>query len=290
MFLLTTIKNTDFSRLIEGVKEAIRSFGTKENLIRNLIEIIILSVLLFFTVRLLRGKKAGALAMGIGVLLVFLILSDICGFTVLYKLFNSILGSGIIVVIIIFQPEIRDALEKIGSGSLKGIMSFSDRRKKKEQYKNAIDQICTAVSLMAAEYTGALIVIERTISLSNITRDGVVIDANVHESLIRNIFYNKSPLHDGAIVISGDKIISAACFLPLTEREDVDSALGTRHRAALGIAEKSDAIVIIVSEETGAISIAYDFTLEKNVTKQHLESFLLENVLRLSCNNDTTEK
>ncbi len=256
--------------------------------LRSIVEILIIAVVLFAAIRLVKGRKAGTLAMGIGVLFVLLFISKLLKFEVLEAFFNSILGNGIIVVIIIFQPEIRDALEKIGNGSLKGIMSFSDRRKKKEQCMNAIDEICSAVEALSAESTGALIVMERTISLSNVTKYGVQLDANVSELLIRNLFYNKSPLHDGAIVISGDKILSAGCFLPLTAREDIDSSLGTRHRAAIGLAEKSDAIIIVVSEETGGISVAYDFSLIRNVTKEQLKSFLLENVLRISCN--TVEK
>ena len=114
---------------------------------------------------------------------------------------------------------------------------------------------------------------------------GVVIDANVNDLLIRNLFYNRAPLHDGAVVISGEKIVAAGCFLPLTQRVDLDSSLGTRHRAAIGLAERSDAIVIVVSEETGGISIAYDFSLIRNVKPKELKEFLLENVLRISCNS-----
>ena len=214
----------------------------------------------------------------------FSILSNIFNLNVLYRLFSTILGSGLLVVIIIFQPEIRDALEKIGNGSLKGIMSFSDRKKKKEQYLNAIENICSAVTELSRESTGALIVIERSISLSDVVKMGVTLDANVNDLLIRNLFYDKAPLHDGAVVISGDKIVAAGCFLPLTQRVDLDSSLGTRHRAAIGMAERSDAIVIVVSEETGGISIAYDFSLVRNVKPKALKEFLLENVLRISCN------
>jgi diadenylate cyclase len=250
-----------------------------------LIEIIILAGIIFLAFRLVRGRKAGALATGLIVLSGLSIFSKFLKFNVLYSLFSTILGSGLLVVIIIFQPEIRDALEKIGNGSLKGIMSFSDRRRKKEQYSTVIDNICSAVSDLAAESTGALIVIERSIRLSDITATGVVIDANVNDLLIRNLFYDRAPLHDGAVVISGDKIVAAGCFLPLTQRIDLDSSLGTRHRAAIGMAEKSDAVVIVVSEETGGISIAYDFSLIRNVKPAELKKFLQENVLRIKLDN-----
>ena len=277
--VLTSLLDSNFSEIVEKCKIAISNFH-----IKDLIEIIILAVMLFLAFHLLKGRKAGALVTGLIVLSGLSVLSSLLGFNVLYKLFSTILGSGLLVVIIIFQPEIRDALEKIGNGSLKGIMSFSDRKKKKEQYQHAIDNICSAVTELSRESTGALIVIERSIRLSDVIKMGVMIDANANDLLIRNLFYNKAPLHDGAVVISGDKIIAAGCFLPLTQRVDLDSSLGTRHRAAIGLAERSDAIVIVVSEETGGISIAYDFSLMRNIKPKELKEFLLENVLRISCN------
>ena len=280
IMVLTSLLDSNFSDTVEKCKVAISNFH-----IKDLVEIIILALMLFLAFHLLKGRKAGALVTGLIVLAGLSFLSNLFGFNVLHKLFSTILGSGLFVVIIIFQPEIRDALEKIGNGSLKGIMSFSDRKKKKEQYQNAIDNICSAVTELSRESTGALIVIERSIRLSDVIKMGVLIDANVNDLLIRNLFYNKAPLHDGAVVISGDKMIAAGCFLPLTQRVDLDSSLGTRHRAAIGLAERSDAIVIVVSEETGGISIAYDFSLLRNVKPTELKAFLLENVLRISCNS-----
>lgn len=277
--LLTSLLDSNFSEIVERCKVAISNFRPKD-----LIEIVILAGMLFLAFHLLKGRKIGALITGLVVLAGLSVLSSLFNFTVLYKIFSTILGSGLLVVIIIFQPEIRDALEKIGNGSLKGIMSFSDRKKKKEQYLNAIENICSAVTELSRESTGALIVVERSIRLSDVIKMGVVIDANANDLLIRNLFYNKAPLHDGAVVISGDKIVAAGCFLPLTQRVDLDSSLGTRHRAAIGLAERSDAIVIVVSEETGGISIAYDFSLLRNVKPNELREFLLENVLRISCN------
>lgn len=277
--LLTSLLDSNFSEIVERCKVAISNFRPQD-----LIEIVILAGMLFLAFHLLKGRKIGALITGLVVLAGLSVLSSLFNFTVLYKIFSTILGSGLLVVIIIFQPEIRDALEKIGNGSLKGIMSFSDRKKKKEQYLNAIENICSAVTELSRESTGALIVVERSIRLSDVIKMGVVIDANANDLLIRNLFYNKAPLHDGAVVISGDKIVAAGCFLPLTQRVDLDSSLGTRHRAAIGLAERSDAIVIVVSEETGGISIAYDFSLLRNVKPKELREFLLENVLRISCN------
>jgi diadenylate cyclase len=276
MNALTWLFRSNFSEIIERCKVALCNFQVKD-----FIEIIVLTAMLFLGVQLLRGRKAGALAMGILVITIFWIVSEYFELKVLPEFFGSIVANGILVVIIIFQPEIRDALEKIGKGSIKGLMNLSERNKRKEQYINAIDNICSAVTELSNDSTGALIVIERTVKLADIIQMGAVIDANVNDLLLRNLFFNRSPLHDGAVVISGDKIVAAGCFLPLTEREDIDTTLGTRHRAAIGIAEKSDSVVIVVSEETGAISVAYDFSLLRNITPIMLKSFLHEQVLRI---------
>ena len=273
--MLTSLFDSNFSEIIEKCKIAVKNFHAKD-----IIEIIIIAAMLFLAFQLLKGRKAGALVTGLVVISGLSVLSSLLNFNVLYKLFSTILGSGLLVIIIIFQPEIRDALEKIGNGSLKGIMSFSDRKKKKEQYLNAIDNICSAVAELSRESTGALIVIERSISLSDVIKMGVVIDANVNDLLIRNLFYNKAPLHDGAVVISGDKILAAGCFLPLTQRVDLDSSLGTRHRAAIGMSEVSDAIIIVVSEETGGISVAFDCELTTGYTPEALRVFLMENLVK----------
>ena len=274
--LLTSLLNSDFSDIVSRCKAAICDFNVKD-----LIEIILLAGLLFLAFHLLKGRKMGALLTGIVVVAGLAFVSSLLRFEVLYTIFSTILGSGLLVITIIFQPEIRDALEKIGNGSLKGITSLSARRRQKEQHKNAIDHICSAVGDLSRESTGALIVIERSIGLSDVVRMGVVIDANVNDLLLKNLFYNKAPLHDGAVVVSGDKIVAAACFLPLTQRVDLDSSLGTRHRAAIGLAEKSDAIVIVVSEETGNISVAYDFSLIRDIKPTELKEFLLKHVLRI---------
>ena len=274
--MLTSLFNNRFGNILGRCKDAICDFSVKDA-----IEIIILAGLIFFAFQLFKGRKAGALLTGLAVIAGLAFICNLLGFSVLYRLFSTILGSGLLVIIIIFQPEIRDALEKIGNGSLKGIMSFSDRKKKKAQYLGAIDSICSAVNELADSSTGALIVIERSIRLSDVTKTGVVIDANVNDLLIRNLFYDKAPLHDGAVIVSGDKILAAGCFLPLTQRTGLDSNLGTRHRAAIGMAERSDAVVIVVSEETGTISIAYDFSFVKDVSVDELKKFLQEHVLRI---------
>lgn len=277
--LTNTITKISFAEIIERATIALSEFS-----MLDAIEILIVASLYFIALRFLKGKKAGALFIGIFICFAFLLLSSIFELNVLSKLFGAIVSSGIPVIIIIFQPEIRDALERIGTGSLNGLMSFGDRKKKKELYYSVIENICNAVRELSAESTGALIVIERTTRLSDVASTGVSINAEVSSILIRNLFYNRAPLHDGAVVIMDGRIAAAGCFLPLTRRSDVDPDLGTRHRAAIGMSESSDAIIIVVSEETGYISIAHDCSLTRHVTVEELHDYLTDHIVRTSGN------
>ncbi len=280
MKLLASVMHVKFQSLGENIKKLIGSMELKD-----FIEIFVVSLLIFFAFRFLKGRKAGALIIGISLCVILLLIADYFDLHVLHFILRSIVGSGTIVIIVIFQPEIREALERIGSGSINGLMSFSDRKKKKELYFSVIDNVCIAVKELSKEFTGALIVIERTTRLSEITDTGIIINADVSSSLIRNLFYNRAPLHDGAVVISEGRIAAAGCFLPLSRRNDIDPDLGTRHRAAIGMSESSDAVTIIVSEETGKISVAYDCTLRRDLTSDDLRDFLNEVILRTSGNH-----
>ena len=273
-FLLDT-GSIDFSGFWNSLKNTILSFR-----VGDLIEVLILAVVFFVTFKFLKGRKAGALIIGIVVCFAIMFISRIFEFNALYSIFSGIIGSGALVIGMIFQPEIREALEKIGSGSITGILNFSDRKKKKELYFNVIENVCSAVRELSAESTGALIVIERTTRLNDIVETGIALNANVNASLLRNLFFNKAPLHDGAVIITDGRIAAAGCFLPLSRRTDIDPDLGTRHRAGIGMTETSDAIVVIVSEETGSISVAVDCTLTRELSVEALHSFLTENILR----------
>ncbi len=265
----------DVSGFFQSLKNTILSFK-----ISDLVEILILAVLFFIAFKFLKGRKAGALIVGIVVCFVIMLVSRIFEFNALHSVFRSIIGSGALVIVMIFQPEIREALEKIGSGSITGILNFSDRRKRKELYFNVIENVCSAVRELSAESTGALIVIERTTRLTDIVDTGIPLNANVNASLLRNLFFNRAPLHDGAVIITDGRIAAASCYLPLTRRSDIDTDLGTRHRAAIGVTETSDAIVVVVSEETGSISVAVDCTLTRELSVEALHAFLTENILR----------
>lgn len=279
MFGLLSVPSIDFASLWSDIVAVMSGFT-----VNDAVEILILSVLLFFAFKFLKGKKAGALLVGIFVCIAFIGISALFELDVLYSIFNGIASYGIIVILIIFQPEIRDALERIGSGSIHGLLSFTDRKKKKELYQTVIENICIAVKEMSAESVGALIVIERASSLVDIINSGIEINADVKSSLIRNLFFNRAPLHDGAIVVSEGKISAAGCFLPLTRRSDVDPDLGTRHRAAIGLSEISDALTIVCSEETGAISVSFDGVLKRNISVEELRDTLFELFVKTSWN------
>lgn len=264
------------STLASVFKNCIGNFG-----ISDAVDILLLTIILFFAFRFIKGRKGGVLLIGIAILLVITGLSAAFNLDATFFVFSQLFKVGMIAVIIIFQPEIRDALEKVGSGSINGIMNFGDQKKKHQMYFNAIDQICSAVFDLSSKKTGALIVISRTTKLDDIIQTGISIDAEVNSFLLRNIFFNNAPLHDGAVIIDEARVAAAGCLLPLTRRTDIDSDLGTRHRAAIGMSETSDAIVIVVSEETGTVSVAYDCILTRNYTTDSLRKFLTQKMIRV---------
>ena len=279
-FLLNASSN--FSSFFADIKDVFVTNFAGWGSVKSVIEILLLTVIFVFLLKFFKSKKSSAIFIGVILCFVAIMLADTFELYAIHKLLSAFIDYGALAILIIFHPEIRDALEHLGVGSISGIMNFSDRKKKKEMYYNVIENICSAVKELSSESTGALIVIERTTRLSDVLESGVPINADVNSLLIRNLFYNKAPLHDGAMVISDGRIAAVGCFLPLTRRTDVDSELGTRHRAALGISESSDSITIVVSEETGHISVAYDCTLERDFTPESLREFLMDNILKSS--------
>ena len=279
MFSLLGISGRDigesFKDFWSSVKDAFSDFGPSDA-----IDIILLTAILFLAFRFFKSRKAGVLLIGVALILILTFITDIFYLDATYFIFNSILKHGVLALIILFQPEIRDALEKVGSGSMSGIMTLGDQKKKMLLYSKTIDHICAAVTELSRTKTGALIVISRTTKIDEIIETGIKINADVNSFLLRNIFFNKAPLHDGAVVIDEGRIAAAGCLLPLSRRTDVDGDLGTRHRAAIGMSESSDAIIIVVSEETGTISIAQDCALTRNYSAESLRPFLIKKLLK----------
>lgn len=261
-----------FAELWSNIKDAFASF----DFWKDAVDILVLSILFFCMFRFVRGKKGAALILGMGICLFAWFASFQLELDGVYFIFSKVFEIGIIALVIIFQPELRDVLEHIGSGPLNSILNFGDQKKKQQLYYKAVDDICAAISDLSRTKTGALLVLSRNTVLDDVINTGVSINADVNSFLIRNLFFNKAPLHDGAVVIDEARIVSAGCLLPLTRRQDIDGDLGTRHRAAVGMSEVSDAIIIVVSEETGVISVASDCTLTRNYTPDSLRSLLLK--------------
>ena len=275
-FLLKANPALDISKFLENAKTILQGF----DFITDTIDILLLAVIFGLLLSFFKNRKAGSLLVGVIFLLLVYGASYVFDFTGVRYILSGVFQIGALALVIIFQPEIREMLEKVGYGSLRGIRGIGDQSKKKQTQYKAIDSICKAVQGMSSEKTGALIVVSRTTQLDDVIQSGTVINADVSDSLIRNLFYNRAPLHDGAIVIEEGKISAAACILPLPRHTQVASELGTRHRAAVGLSEISDAVVVVVSEETGKISVAMESELKRDLTVENLRKFLVEVLVR----------
>lgn len=252
--------------------------------LRDIVDILAIALLIFGLFKLIQETRAVQLLKGVIMLLIVYFLSSMFGLVMLSSLLRTFFEAAVVVIAIIFQPEIRKALEQMGRNNTykKYIKIFTKHHKgdewKKAVEKSIVDAADTAV-LFSRSKTGALLVFERETMLSDIAATGTIIDAETSVALFGNIFFNKAPLHDGASIIRDGKLFAAGCILPLTSNLNVDINLGTRHRAGLGISEQSDAVVLIVSEETGVISLAVNGILLREFTREELikklEQFLI---------------
>lgn len=241
---------------------------------KDVIDILLLSVILFFLYRFIRDRRAGKLLMGLALVFVLTILAEAVELNAVRFIFSDFRQIGVIAILILFQPELRSALEKVGGTPLSSLRNITSESKDMATINAEIDAICAAASDLSREKVGALIVIERSTKLGEYIKSGVLIDAVISPHILRNLFFNKAPLHDGAVIIRNSRICAAGCFLPLSTQEDIDKDLGTRHRAAIGMSEISDAVVIIVSEETGTISLSVDGNLKRNYNYSSLKQEL----------------
>ena len=241
----------------------------------DFIDIAIVAFVFYYVYKFIKERRAGKLAAGILILMLVLVVSQVLEMYALGFILTNVFQVGIIALIIVFQPELRSALEKVGEEPLKGLRNIGENKTRTSSQISAdIGEITQAVCDMSLDKTGALIVIERSTKLGDIIKSGTLVNANINSFLIRNIFFNKAPLHDGAMVIRDGRIYSAGCFLPLSTNDDIIKDLGTRHRAAIGMSENSDAVVIVVSEETGTISIACEGHLHRNFSYNSLKTVL----------------
>lgn len=241
--------------------------------ITDVIDIVIVAFLLYKTLGFIKETRAQQLFRGVLLIVAIFVLSLVFDLSLLNWLLTRLITIGLIAVVILFQPEIRRGLEQIGR---RGILTSQFRNLGKDEIYAAVNKIVDAVDDFSSTRTGALMAIERETTLTDIIETGVIVDAELSVRLLGNLFYEGSPLHDGAVIIRGIRIHAASCVLPLTNRANIGKNLGTRHRAGVGLSEVSDALVIIVSEETGAISVAHNGELRRFLDLKTLEKMLLD--------------
>lgn len=241
----------------------------------DFLDIIIVAYLIYKIIFWIKETRAWVLFKGIMVIFVFTAVAVILRLNTILWIISKTISVGIIALIVVFQPEMRRALEQLGKGSfLMSLFKFETEEGSAKDNEKTIDEILKAAERMSAVKTGALILIEKTVPLGDHERTGIPIDAVVTSQLLINIFEKDTPLHDGAVIIRNNRVAAATCFLPLTESNDISMELGTRHRAAIGASEVSDANIIVVSEENGYISLARAGVLYRNLSIETLRSML----------------
>jgi diadenylate cyclase len=242
-----------------------------------MIDILIVAVIIYELLLLTRHTRGSALLKGMLMILVIVLLSNLLGLVSLNWLLNAILQNGAVVLVILFQPELRKALERMGRSR---VFKKGPRKSQDEERDTIISEIIQTIMDLSKRRVGALIVFERAVGLEERIETGVKIDGLVTDSLLLNIFEKDTPLHDGAVIIRGNRIIAASCLLPLTEARELSQELGTRHRAAIGISEQSDALVVVVSEETGTISVTRNGEIYRYLRREDVVDMLQSAIMQ----------
>ncbi|ABX43900.1 diadenylate cyclase CdaA [Lachnoclostridium phytofermentans] len=267
---------------MESIKTFIQDYLVRLSLpklkITDIIEIFLLAFLIYNVIKWVKTTRAWSLMKGLVILFAFWVIAYIFNFNVIIWIFVNTINVGIIALIIVFQPEFRKALEQLGQKSIVSPLFYlSDTKEKPERFSDeTLNELVRATFELAKTKTGALMVIEQEVSLGEFERTGISLDAVLSSQLLINIFEHNTPLHDGAITIRGNRITAATCYLPLSDNMRLSKDLGTRHRAAVGISEVTDSFTIIVSEETGKVSIAKGGQLIRSVDGDYLRAKLLE--------------
>ena len=277
MKFFSDLWNNAISFLNDNVIAVLKTIG-----LNDIIDIIVLAAFFFFMYRFAKKRRAIKLVTGVVLFLFVMFIGDAINLTALGFVFGDFRQLGVIAILIIFQPEFRSALEKIGGTTFLGLQNMqtinhNDKKKVGVQY--TIESVSRAAQRLSTTGHGALILIERDNNLSDYKRTGTKLDAVISPDLLCSIFYKGGALHDGAVIVRNGKIDTAACIIRVTDRVDIDSSLGTRHRAAIGTSEVCDAVVIVVSEETGTISLSTDGNLERNFNYSSLRARLEEILL-----------
>lgn len=266
------------TQLLNGISEVFNNIiGVFKGIsIGDILDIVILTFLIYKAVQLVRETHAGQLLKGIIFLVLIDILVNVLDMTMMKVILQTVWSVGILALIVLFQPELRHVLEQLGRNKLGSLGRTLSDEEAQQSIRRSIEEVCKVCMSMSNAKVGALIVFENKTILNDVVDSGSTVDAVVSREMLENIFYPKAPLHDGAVVIRDGRIHSAACILPLTKNTNISLALGTRHRAAIGMSENSDATIVVVSEETGTVSVASKGNLKRGfdaiTLKTELES------------------
>ena len=256
---------------LQTAQSIIRTMG-----ISDFVDIAIVAYVAYRVLLLIRRSRSGQVAKAILLILAALVIATFFNLNIISFLLGRAVELGLIALIIIFQPELRRLLEQMGSGKIKGVFT---REEAPEELENAILQTVAAYAAFAKDKVGALMVFERKNLLDDIIKSGTVVDATASAELLKNLFWNKAPMHDGAVIIRAGRVAAAGCMLPLSTNVNLSRDLGMRHRAGIGMSENSDAVVAIVSEETGSISVAVGGMLKRHLAPETLERLLRKELL-----------
>ena len=256
--------------------------------ITDIIDILVVAVIVYYIIRIANETRARNLLRGVAIIFVAFFVSRWLNLTALNYIIGATVQIGAVAIVVIFQPELRNLLERMGRIKFGRIIDFTGDGET-EDIGLTVESVAKAAGDMAKTRTGALMVLERETKLGEYLGTGTLLDANVSSGLLENIFVPNTPLHDGAVIIRGGKIITAGCVLPLTSNPNLSHELGTRHRAALGLSETTDAVIVVVSEETGKISVAQEGSLTRNLSEESLKR-LLSRLMAVNDKNETIEK
>lgn len=263
---------------VETIVDYVKSFSTYRTTIDagDILEILIIAFLLYYILKWMKTTRAWQLLKGLAVICVFLLLAFIMDMTTILWLAQNLLSFAVMAIVVVMQPELRHALEELGKKNFLPSGIFADSAKREQEFfsEKTINEIVKACFEMGKVKTGALIVIEQKESLRDYERTGIEVDGIVTSQLLINIFEHNTPLHDGAVIVRGNRVTSATCYLPLSDNLGLSKELGTRHRAGVGVSEVTDSLTVIVSEETGKVSVAYEGQLERGFTPDELKARL----------------
>lgn len=284
-FVESGVKMTELVEFFKRIGEALLSF----NFTSDLLDVIFVTFIIYEAIKFIRGSRSLHLIKGLAFLGLLYLLVKLTGMEASEFLLSSLFQNALLILVVLFSPEIRNILERFGRRSITdfSFFSFKNDSAYQEAVTDLVNDFCKAAGEMSETKTGALVVFEREAPLNEVIKSGTVLDARSSTELFNGIFFKNSALHDGAVVVKDAKIYAAGCILPLTQNNAISSDLGTRHRAAIGMSEQSDAVVVIVSEETGYISVAINGKLQRDIKTSNLREILLSNLIT---DNDKKDK